>query len=54
MARAYIAGVPYKTVEHKVKDRAKLVGYVIPRVLSMVQKYHDRKTELSDLLAWIK
>lgn len=53
LARAFIAGVPYKTVEHKVKDRDKRACYVLPRVLSMVQKYHDRKIELADIQAWI-
>jgi hypothetical protein len=53
LARAYIAGVPYKTVEHKVKDTVKLCCYVLPRVVSMVQKYHDRKIEFADIQTWI-
>lgn len=53
LARAFIAGVPYKTVEHKVKDQAKLTVYILPRVLSMVQKYHDRKLEIEDIKEWI-
>ena len=54
LARALIAGVPYKAVEHKVKDDVKLKVYVLPRVLSMVQKYHNRKLEMEDILAWVK
>jgi hypothetical protein len=53
LARAFIAGVPYKTVEHKVKDRDKRNCYVVPRVLSMVKKYHSWKIELADIQAWI-
>ena len=53
LARAFIAGVPYKTVEHKVKDRDKRTCYVVPRVLSMVKKYHSWKIETADIQAWI-
>ena len=53
LARAFIAGVPYKTVEHKVKDTVVRDIYVLPRVLSMVQKYHDRKIEMEHLLNWV-
>jgi hypothetical protein len=53
LARAFIAGVPYKTVEHKVKDTVKLCCYVLPRVLSMVKKYHSWKIETADIQAWI-
>ena len=54
LARAFIAGVPYKTVEHKCKDEVKLKVYVLPRVLSMVKKYHSYKLEMEDILAWVK
>jgi hypothetical protein len=53
LARAFIAGVPYKTVEHKVKDTVVRDIYVLPRALSMVQKYHDRKLEIGDILNWV-
>jgi hypothetical protein len=53
LARAFVAGVPYKTVEHKVKDYAKLKVYILPRVLSMVKKYHSYKLEMPDIEAWI-
>lgn len=53
LARAFIAGVPYKTVEHKVKDYAKLKVYILPRVLSMVKKYHSWKIEMEDIESWV-
>lgn len=53
LARAFIAGVPYKTVEHKVKDHAKLTVYILPRVLSMVKKYKSFKLEMEDIQEWI-
>lgn len=53
LARAFIAGVPYKTVEHKVKDRAILTQYIAPRVLSMVKKYKSYKLEMDDVMNWI-
>lgn len=53
LARAFIAGVPYKTVEHKVKDQAKLTCYILPRVLSMAKKYKSYKLEMEDIENWI-
>ena len=54
LARAFIAGVPYKTVEHKRKPETdyKFQVYILPRVLSMVQKYHNRKLEMEDINSW--
>lgn len=53
LARAFIAGVPYKTVEHKVKDAAKLYVYIVPRVLAMVNRYHNRNITESAIQEWI-
>ena len=53
LARAYIAGKPYNTVERAVKDTSVLGYYIIPRVVAMVQKYHDRKTTAEDIKEWI-
>lgn len=53
LARAFIAGVPYKTVEHKVKDQAKLTVYILPRVLAMVNRYHNRNITESAIQEWI-
>lgn len=54
LARAYIAGKSYKQLEHKVKDYNLLVDYIVPRVTSMVKKYHSYKTTDADILNWIK
>jgi hypothetical protein len=53
LARAYIAGVPYKTVEHKCKDVYLREQRILPRVLSMVKKYHSYKLEIEDILNWV-
>lgn len=53
LARAFIAGVPYKTVEHKVKDHAKLTVYILPRVLAMVNRYHNRNITMDAIQEWI-
>lgn len=39
LARAYLAGKEYKTVEHKCNDLVVLRAYVFPRVCEMVNKY---------------
>lgn len=53
LARAYIGGKSYKTVEATVKDTAVLTYYIVPRILSMVQKYHSRSISQQDILNWI-
>ena len=53
LARAFIAGIPYKTVEHKCKDVILQTMYIMPRVLSMVTKYHNRKITEQDLHDWV-
>jgi hypothetical protein len=53
LARAFIAGVPYKTVEHKCKDVFLREQRILPRVLSMVKKYHSYKLEMEDILTWV-
>lgn len=54
LARAYIAGKPYKIVEASVKDSSVLTCYIVPRVVAMVQRYHNRKTTTEDILSWIE
>lgn len=54
LARAYIAGKPYKTVEQSVKDTSILEYYIIPRVVAMVQRYHSRKITTEDIKNWIR
>lgn len=39
LARAYLAGKPYKSVENKIKDKAVLKFYILPRLFEMVNKY---------------
>ena len=53
LARAFIAGVPYKTVEHKCKDVYLREQQILPRVLSMTKKYHSYKLEMEDILNWV-
>ena len=43
LARAFIAGKPYKTVEAKVHDRGTLEAMLRGRVLEMVAKYGNNK-----------
>jgi hypothetical protein len=45
IARAYIAGVPYKSVEHKRKadNEPNFQKYILPRVFAMVVKYGKRE-----------
>jgi len=47
LARAYIAGVPYNTVEHKRKEENEYTFQwsILPRVASMVAKYGDKKIQ---------
>lgn len=45
LARAYISGVPYKSVEHKRKadNEYRFQTFVLPRVFAMVVKYGKRE-----------
>ncbi len=45
LARAYIAGVPYNTVEHKRKPENELIfkTQILPRIFAMVAKYGNNK-----------
>ena len=45
LARAYIEGRKYKTIEHEIKDLGTFNSYILPRVVSMVVKYKLRKIE---------
>jgi len=55
LARAYIEGIPYKSVEQKRKpeNEGKFICYIVPRILSMVQKYGKYSTKKEDILAWL-
>lgn len=43
LARAYIAGVPYKKVEQKRKDEWLFTQYILPRIAAMIVKYGKRE-----------
>lgn len=53
LARAYIAGKPYKSVEQSTKDKEVLSYYIIPRITAMVQKYHNRDVSKNHIISWI-
>jgi hypothetical protein len=55
LARAFIKGKAYKSVEHsrKVENEYTFKTQIIPRVLGMVNKYHSRETTRDDILTWI-
>lgn len=43
LARAYLAGKPYKVVEQKREDNHLFNIYIVPRVFAMVAKYGENK-----------
>lgn len=43
LARAYIAGMPYKSVESKRDNEILFKNVIMPRILSMVAKYGEKK-----------
>lgn len=45
LARGYIEGRKYNTIEHEIKDLGTFNSYILPRVVSMVIKYKLRKIE---------
>jgi hypothetical protein len=47
LARAYLAGKEYKTIENKCHDPMVLRAYILPRVYEMVNKYGPRADKLS-------
>ena len=47
LARAYLAGKDYKTVEHKCNDLVVLRCYIFPRLCEMVNKYGPPADKLS-------
>lgn len=55
LARAYIAGVAYNTVEanRKPENEYKFQIYVLPRVLAMVNRYHNRNVTKEAIEEWV-
>ena len=45
LARGYIEGRKYNTIEHEIKDLGTFNSYILPRVVSMVIKYKIGKIE---------
>lgn len=46
LARAYLAGIPYKAVEQKRQNEAVFKFYILPRVFDMVNKYGPVKDRI--------
>ena len=45
LARAYLEGRKYKTIEHEIKELGTFNTYILPRVVSMVIRYKLGKIE---------
>ena len=52
IARAFIAGKPYKAVEPSRKNEYAFRNYILPRVRAMVVKYGNREAE-QGLTTWL-
>lgn len=53
LAIKYLKGHKYSSVEKKVHDKHKLYYVVLPRILSMVKNYGDRKATREDIISWL-
>lgn len=55
LARAFLAGKPYRSVEAKVNDKARFEQHIVPRLLKIIQKYADKnaKPTKDDLQKWL-
>jgi len=55
LARAYIAGVPYKKVEQnrKAENELKFRFTILNRVLSLVKKYSNSNLDIKHITAWV-
>lgn len=56
LARAYITGKPYLSVEQKRKDENeyKFLVYIVPRIVAMVNKYGKDSVDNDKIRAWSK
>lgn len=56
LARAYIAGKAYKSVEQKRKPEREYDFYqlVLPRVLAMIKKYDNANLDMQHVKAWVE
>jgi hypothetical protein len=48
LARAYLAGKPYRCVEQKRHDDGMFQLYIVPRIVAMVTKYGTREQRSVD------
>lgn len=46
LARAYLAGKPYRSVEHKRKNESVFNYWILPRVFEMVNKYGPNENRI--------
>lgn len=55
LARAFIDNVPYKTVEQRRKPENEYTFqiYVLPRVLAMVNRYHNHNVTKQAIEEWV-
>lgn len=53
LARAYLTGKAYKSVEIKCNDYNFLQIFILPRIHAMVVKYGDRNTTKQQIWDWI-
>lgn len=54
LARAFLDGKPYKTVEHNCKDLIKLNSKIMPRAIKIIKKYSKKPIEYQDVQKWFK
>ena len=54
LARAYLTNKPYKSVELKRKDETKFIVYIVPRIVSMVNKYGTTPVDDKIIRSWSK
>ena len=56
LARAFIAGKPYLSVEQKRKEENeyKFLVYIVPRIVAMVNKYGKDSVDNDKIRAWSK
>lgn len=55
LARAYIEGKPYSSIEQKrsAEKERDFIIFVLPRVLTMVQKYYNKDISKDHIAAWL-
>ena len=54
LARAYIAGKAYRSVELKRNDDSMFALYIIPRIVAMVCKYGAKSVDRTVIKDWAK